>query len=233
MTPSVAIWSWLGLWFALVWLMANALRLVPVLRAKHALSCGVAMICAALITQIRWFGYPLQFWSASLAANFSVVLISLFLVWAAGELTGRKYFRMRDWRAAWIFGSISSVMLYPSALGLGPRNFDAYSLGWPWSGVESLLLFGAVTVCTAFLFLRGNRFGVVLLLATLGYVTQFQESLNYWDYILDPVYGAASLVGLIYFFLQGFAKRRMAQPFSHGASVSGREDSTSRSSLNR
>ena len=233
MTLSVAIWSWLGLWFTLVWLMANALRLVPVLGGKHALSCGVAMICAVLVTQIRWFGYPLQFWSASLAANFSVVLISLFSVWAAGELTGRKYFQTRDWRAAWIFGSVSSVILYPSALGLGPRNFDAYSLGWPWSGAESLLLFGAVTICTAFLFLRGNRFGVVLLLAMLGYVTQFQESLNYWDYILDPVYGAASLVGLIYFVLQGFAKRRMAKTVSQGDSVSGPKDSTSKSSLKR
>lgn len=208
MTSAVAVWSWLGLWLALSWLVARGLHLVPLLRGKRALVSGIALLVAALLTQIRWFGYPLQFWSASLAANFSIMLIVLLLIWAVGELTGREYFRARDWQAAWIFGAVASFGLYPSALGLGPGSFDAYSLGWPWLGPGSFVLFAVVSVAAAGLFLAGNRFAFLLLAAMTGYTLQFQESINYWDYVLDPVYAAASLVALSCALLRWLRSRR-------------------------
>ena len=97
--------------------------------------------------------------------------------------------------AAWIFGAVASLSLYPSALGLGPQNFDSYALGWPWLfWGQSLALFGGAGLAAASLIWRGNRFGYVLVLALLGYAVGFQESENLWDYLLDPVYGAVSLL---------------------------------------
>jgi hypothetical protein len=32
----------------------------------------------------------------------------------------------------------------------------------------------------------------------LGYAAGFQESDNFWDYLLDPVYGAISLVMILW-----------------------------------
>jgi len=207
MTAAVATWSWLGLCLVLAWLIFHALRLVPRIRGQRHLVCLVALMIAGAITQIRWFGYPLSYWSASLAANFSVNLILLLAIWAAEQLTGRKFFRSADWRSAWFFGAVASVLLYPSALGLGPGSADAYSLGWPWLSTTSVALFAGVAACAAILFLYGNRFAFLLLLATAAYPLQFQESLNFWDYILDPVYGAASIVGVLYVLL-GHIRRR-------------------------
>lgn len=208
MTSVVAIWSWLGLWLVLAWAIFHALRLAPRLRTRHRLNCLAALLLAGVVTQIHWFGYPLNFWSASLAANFSVTLILLLSIWVAEQLTGRKYLRAAEWRTAWLFGAAASVLLYPSALGLGPGSFDAYSLGWPWLDATSALLFGSVAVFAAILFLRGNRFAIVLLVATAAYPLQFQESLNYWDYVLDPVYGAASIVGVVCLLASRFLRGR-------------------------
>jgi hypothetical protein len=84
-------------------------------------------------------------------------------------------------------------------LGLGPRNFDAYALGWPWLfWGQAAVLFGAVALAAAGLILRGNRFGYVLLLTLAGYASGFQESTNLWDYLVDPVYGAVALLWVLW-----------------------------------
>ena len=92
------------------------------------------------------------------------------------------------------FGAVSALALYPSALGLGLRNFDSYALGWPWmDSAMSLALFGTVALTAAFLVCWGNRFGWVLLLSSVAYLFRIQESQNFWDYLVDPLYAAVSL----------------------------------------
>jgi hypothetical protein len=82
---------------------------------------------------------------------------------------------------------------------MGPQNFDAYALGWPWLfWNSSLVLFGSVAVTAAVLIWRGNRFGYVLLLTMAAYSVGFQESTNLWDYLLDPVFGAVSLLSVLW-----------------------------------
>lgn len=146
-----------------------------------------------------WFGHALPHWSAGLSANFSVIMPLLLLLGILARAGGCELFRSRDWRAAWIFGAIAALLLYPSALGLGPQNFDSYALGWPWLfRSPSLVLFAGAGLAAAVLIWRGNRFGYVLLLALLGYCVGFQESENLWDYLLDPVYGAVSLLVVLW-----------------------------------
>jgi hypothetical protein len=189
MTTAVAIWTFL----------VPLLLLWSIFQRSAGLRGWIATIVAGVVALgavlFPWFGHPLPHWSASLSANFSVIMAALLLLGIISRASGCHFFRDRDWKAAWIFGAVASLLLYPSALGLGPQNFDSYALGWPWLiRGQSLVLFGGAGLTAALLIWRGNRFGYVLLFALLAYATGFQESENLWDYLLDPVYGAVSLL---------------------------------------
>ncbi len=192
MKETVIWWSALVPWLLLVW---SFQRLSGVLGWGGA-ALGAVLATAALF--FPWFGHPLPWWSASLSADFSIVMAGLVMVAIVQHASGRVFFSPREWRAAWIFGALAALALYPSAFGVGPRNFDAYALGWPWLfWRQSLLLFGGVAAVSSFLLWRGNRFGWLLLLAAAAYAGRLQESDNYWDYIVDPVYGSVSLVAVL------------------------------------
>lgn len=193
MTASVVIWSTLAPWLLLVWVLQR------VLPWRGWVGLAVAAVAGAVLLWILWFGRPLPYWSAALGANFSVTMALLLAVGIAQRASRKTWFGRREWRVAWVFGAVAALLLYPSALGLGPRNFDAYALGWPWLfRGQSLFLFGGAGITAAALILRGNRFGLVLLVALLTFSTGFQESDNLWDYLLDPVYGAVSLLAVLW-----------------------------------
>ena len=197
MKTAVVIWTFLVPLLLLWWIFLRAAGL------RGWISTLVAGVAALAATFFPWFGHPLPFWSASLSANFSVIMVVLLIVGILDRAGAHGVFRPKDWSAAWIFGAVASLLLYPSALGLGPQNFDSYALGWPWLfWGQSLALFGGTGLAAALLILRGNHFGYVLALALLGYAIGFQESKNLWDYLLDPVYAAVSLLVVLWALLR-------------------------------
>ncbi len=106
---------------------------------------------------------------------------------SSGKTSSREHiFSEREWTTAWVFGAIGGLTLYPMALGLG--SFDPYEWGWSISP-----LFLVIGVLTAWLIWRGNRFGLLLLLAAAAFQLRLLESTNYWDYLLDPIYSLVSL----------------------------------------
>lgn len=115
----------------------------------------------------------------------AVVICEKFFHW--------KIFSARDWKAVWIFGVIASLVLYPSALGL--THIDTYSWGWASSALNALV--AAVGVITIFLLWKKNRFGIVLLLALLAFALQLKASTNFWNYLIDPIYGVIALGMLV------------------------------------
>lgn len=195
MTASAYWWNAAGLFLLILWMIQ---RWRPGWRWLFASALGAAVLCA-----IPFFGHPSRFWLSGLTPNISVPLIVLLVVSILQRAGGVALFRPREWRAVWIFGAVASLALYPSALGLGLRNFDTYSLGWPWlESLLSLALFGGVAVTAGFLVWRGNRFGWVLVAAAAAYLARWQETNNFWDYLLDPLFGAASLVAVLVLFLR-------------------------------
>jgi len=202
-----------ALWLLLGWVLQRLWR--------HPGWVG-AMVCGAgslALVLIPWFGHWLPYWSASLSANFSVPMALLLIVAILSRARDTEIFRPRDWQAAWVFGAVASVALYPSALGMGPQNFDAYALGWPWLfWNSSLVLFGVEALSSSVLILRGNRFGYVLLLTMAAYGTGFQESTNFWDYLLDPVFGTVSLLNVLWWIGRRFI------PGSRSKDLSGTAD---------
>jgi hypothetical protein len=105
------------------------------------------------------------------------------LLTAAGiqRLFGINLLQRKDRQAAWLFGALAGLLLYPLALGWGP--FDPYSLGWRFGP-----LFVSVAILASVLILRRNRFGVVLVLAIAAWHLRAVESGNYWDCLIDPFY---------------------------------------------
>lgn len=181
-------WNAAGLFVVVFWVLQRA---VPGRRHWVVAAAAVAL----LLCLFPFFGHPLRYWLSGLTPNISVTLVALLLVSVAQWMGVAKFFRSREWRAAFWFGAVAAVALYPSALGLGPRNFDAYSLGWPWlEWATSTALFAAVAAASAVLVWRGNRFGWIPALAALAYLVRLQESHNFWDYLIDPLYAAASLL---------------------------------------
>jgi hypothetical protein len=157
----------------------------------------LAALGAVAVSVIPFFGQVPRYWLSGLTPNLSVplvVLLAVSILQRAGVVT---IFRAREWRTVWIFGAAASLALYPSALGLGLRNFDVYALGWPWlDWAQSLLLFGPVAVASVVLVWGGNRFGWVLAASAAAFLFRVQESHNFWDYVVDPLFGAVSLVAV-------------------------------------
>jgi len=190
MSSSAYWWNAIGLFLLLLWVIQRW-------RAGWRWFFVSASV-AAVVSVVPIFEHSLRFWFSSVAANVSVPLLVLVAISIWQRASGVAVFRAREWSAAWIFGAVAALALYPSALGLGLRNFDAYSLGWPWlDWLSSLLLFGIVALAAGLLVWRGNRFGWVLVVAAGAYLGRCQESNNFWDYLLDPLFGAVSLLAAV------------------------------------
>ena len=195
-------WGSLAPWLLIFWFIQR----LPFMRGWRGASVSAAM--ATVLLLIPWSGHALPWWSRSLSANFSVIMAVLLVLGIVARARAKSCLRPDEWCAAWVFGAVGSVLLYPSALGLGPQNFDAYSLGWPWLfWGQSFWLFGIVALTASLLIWRGNRFGFVVMLALIGYAIRFQESQNVWDYLLDPVYGAVSILIVLWTLARRFIPR--------------------------
>ena len=128
-------------------------------------------------------------WLAGIADHWSVPLMAVLLSAVARRCFGIELLRDKDRRAAWVFGVVAGVALYPLAMGWGP--VDPFGLGWHFG-----LLFVVVALVAALLLWRRNRFGIVLLAAIAAWHLGLPESGNYWDCLLDPIFFVVSLGAL-------------------------------------
>jgi hypothetical protein len=159
---------------------------------RHALS-----LLAFGILAVPLHGLPVARWLAGWVPHWSIPTLALLAAAVMHRFFGVELLRPADRQAAWIFGAVAGLTLYPLALGLGA--FDPYSLGWYFGP-----LLAGVGIVTLLLHWRGNRFGVVLLLAVGAWAARVPESGNCWDCLVDPFYFLTALGALI----SGLARRR-------------------------
>jgi hypothetical protein len=148
-------------------------------------------VAALLLAGVVLIFIPINGWNAmawilTLEPNPSFTLTILLLVVLCSRFLEKSSFRRQDWNAAWIFGAVAGLVLYP--MGLGLSRIDHYAWGW------SPMLPIAVTAAATLILFRGNRFGIVLMLPFVGWLLGLQESTNFWDSLIDPFYGGASLI---------------------------------------
>jgi len=153
-------------------------------------------IIAALLLALILLGIPVPLtgwngfaWVRVLEPNPSFTLTALLGIALWERISLKRLFRSEDWKTAWIFGTASALLLYP--MGLGLTSLDPYSWGW-WPRIPIL-----VALAAAILILRGNRFGILLLLPFAGFLIGLQESTNFWDAVIDPFYAIFSILALI------------------------------------
>ena len=148
-----------------------------------------AIVLALGILFIPIDGMAAARWVASLIASFSVPFIGLLAIAAWERAFARHVLERREREMAWAFGAVAGLVLYPFALGVG--SIDPYEWGWYRSP-----LFVTVGLLTGWLIWTRNRFGILLLAAVVAFHLRLGESSNYWDYLVDPIYWFASLVGV-------------------------------------
>ncbi len=160
-----------------------------------------SLLLAFFLLRIPVEGWSSFSWIRVLEPNPSFTLTGLLAVALLQRVSGKKIFRSIDWNAAWAFGALAALLLYP--MGLGLSSHDPYSWGW---GIWIPLL---IAVAAVILLLLGNRFGTILILSQLGSLLHLQESANLWNALIDPFYGGISLIAGIVFLFQ---KTRMLSP---------------------
>jgi hypothetical protein len=132
---------------------------------------------------------PLGRWLAGLNVQASIPLLGLLVDHLWKRAGGADLLRPSERSLAWSFGALAGTPLYLLALGIGP--FDLYSWGWGIGVLFPLTALGALM-----LIWKRNRLGWLLLVSMLAYDARCLESINFWDYLVDPVYWLVSVVML-------------------------------------
>ena len=162
--------------------------------------CAGLVLCSLALVATPVGGMPLARWLAGIVDHWSLSAMALLVSACIQRLFGIDLLRRKDRQAAWLFGALAGLLLYPLALGWGP--FDPYGLGWRFGP-----LFVAVAVLASVLILCRNRFGVVLVLAIAAWHLRAVESGNYWDCLIDPFYFLVSAGALGSWAWRACAKR--------------------------
>lgn len=184
------------LWLALLWLAA---RLRPDARPRRR---GLVLGVAAMLLLFLPVGEArLWSWAFGFCPNPSMLLLGVVCAGLWQRLFGLEVLKPADWTAVWRFAAVAGSTLYLQPMVAG--RLDLYYWGWE-HGVAAWALAG---LAVAFLAV-GNRLGVLLLAALVGYSFDALESVNCWDYVVDPFVWLGSLGVLTTRAVQGALVRR-------------------------
>jgi hypothetical protein len=183
---------WLMSFLALALLAwATILESARLLRSRPAglpWTLGAGLLAVA-IAAVPVNGLPLARFVAGYGFTPSVPLLALLADGAIRGTRGQGWLKPAERKAAWLWGTLAGLALYPSAMGF--VRFDAYGFGWGFTFLGVM-----VAALSAWLIWRGNRFGIVLVLATAAWQGKIFESSNHWDCLVDPAYTVASVAAL-------------------------------------
>jgi len=178
MSTMFNLWSYVGqvlLLAVLITVMAG--RFV----ANPGLRIGVIAALLALCLFLPVAGLTVAQWVRSVLGDLSIFTMMVFLNILTHRLFNRNFINP-DSRIKLLLGVVTvGVVFYPLALGVS--SFDPYSLGY--SPVIMAVLLCLASIIT---WLRAHReLAIILLLPLLAYNLHILESVNLWDYLLDPV----------------------------------------------
>ena len=160
----------------------------------------VSLVAAALVLLIPVKGWTLLQWIAVLEPEPSVTVTAMLFAGLVSRAGGPKLLRSCDWNSAWALGAIGALLLFPPTIGLS--SVDIYSWGW----CKGFVI--AVGLLTLGLLLKGNRFGVLLLIDLLVLLLRPGESKNAWDVLVDPLYGIAAVLVVLSRIIAFFRRAR-------------------------
>jgi hypothetical protein len=145
-----------------------------------------SLAAAALVLIIPVEGWMVFQWIAALESEPSITALALLFAGLVSRVGGPRLLRSCDWKTAWVFGAVASLLLFPSTIGLS--SVDVYSWGWC-----KVFVIGVGFLALG-LVVKGNRFGVVLLFSLVVFFLHSGESRNLWDELIDPLFGVVAVL---------------------------------------
>ncbi|MGL4767870.1 MAG: hypothetical protein ACRCV6_07310 [Formosimonas sp.] len=134
-----------------------------------------SMVLGVLAMLLPLGHYPsLAMYARGYCGDVSIVTLGVLLAW-------RLNIAKAQWRHLWFGLTALALVFYPLALGLG--RFDPYQLGF-----SPLILLAVLAVLTLCLLQRQYFFTAgLIVLAVVAWRLELKESVNLWDYLLDPL----------------------------------------------
>lgn len=152
----------------------------------------VILLLATAFQYIPINRHTITGWIMAVNVNFSIPLLFLIVHKTINNAFGHDIplFNKSTVRKVMIFGVITGLFLYPMALGLGA--YDPYREGYSFSW-----LFIVLMILNIILILFKDPFSLILLCAIISYNIKLLESVNLWDYFIDPFF---FITAILYFF---------------------------------
>jgi hypothetical protein len=145
------------------------------------LRIGVIAALLALCLFLPVSGLSVAQWLRSVVGDLSMFTLLVFLNILAQRLFKRNFITADSRKKLLLGVAMVGVVFYPLALGVS--SFDPYRLGYSPVFMAALLCLASITA-----WLRAHReLAIILLLPLLAYNLRMLESVNLWDYLLDPV----------------------------------------------
>jgi len=167
----------LGLSIFFYWLRLAWLRRV---RPDASLKVKVATLFVITPLVIYPFPYGPLWWLRGLTGDLSMTTLILLLAAVYHQLSGK--FLIAPQERKYILWSVAmlGLVFYPLALGVG--QVDPYAWGY-----ANPYMIGGLLGLSLLMFLRQyHAIAIMLLVAVLAWDIQLLQSVNLWDYLLDP-----------------------------------------------
>jgi len=148
------------------------------------------------------FVYSPVWWLRGLIGDLSITSLLLLVSAVHQQLFGQFLIRDTERKPLEIGVVVLGLCLYPFALGLG--EMDPYALGYasPW-------LIGGLVMIAAFGLVRQfQAIPLMMMLALAAWNMQLLQSVNLWDYVIDP---------FIFFFYLGRLVKKSIKSMKHAS----------------
>ena len=189
MTESFWLWGHISFVLISTILLAPLFRRLPTLRAKSILVVGLAILGTLPAGKSDLAGFVVAHTSALSSPFLLLLMWRLLVVMNLATPASSHEQRVISWGVLGL-----GVFLYPAALGF--VTFDSYRLGYHWS-------FGLVVLALSALAALKNYLatGICLAFAVLTWKLKLHESVNLWDYLIDPwlfFWSLGQIAGFVY-----------------------------------
>ncbi|CDS50192.1 hypothetical protein [Polaromonas sp. CG9_12] len=149
---------------------------------------------------------PLLAYVRGVSSDLSTTLVALACLDLGRRLSGCPAMAWREGMVLSVALAVAAVVLYPTALGWG--DWDAYRSGW---GAFAML--GILLMLSLACWIGGLRLLPALVgLALLAWVIGLMESVNLWDYLIDPWLAILAMIQCLNTGVRGVYRYRLRAP---------------------
>ncbi|MBV9216856.1 MAG: hypothetical protein JO053_11830 [Acidobacteria bacterium] len=196
MTAIPQLIEYIGTWLAAAALLTFIFR---IWKRTFSLRLAFTIICG-VVPFIRYGGESVAGYVLGVYGSLSIVTIVLVGIKAAENLTLEKYITRDERGITYTLLAAAGLVLYSTSLGL--TGFSAYRSGL---GSPSFVvgLFGVAVLLT---FLRLRLPALLIAFAVAAFQLRLLESVNLWDYLIDPLLFFFALVLSVNYWIRQLVK---------------------------